>query len=320
MRRLRGPDRVAAERAHPEDERQQRGVSDHEHPLIIIARLSRMSEDATVGRLVALASGALRRGDARAFDPIVLRFLLRAHASADHADLGPQLESAFGIALERLAEARGTVDRARWLTLFVDVSGVSDDARVREAVERLAAALAREWPFDGAIDDGSASVEACLRASAVLDPEEVVPAAIDELERLAARAYRPGQALGSVGIHVRLGSALLTAFGCTERIPYAMLSEELVQSARRAWWDGAARRFDAPFDVNCDAAGVLYRLAALHRDPQYVSAAVVAAGADYDGDAAAILSSLEARLPLGDAGQCAAFGLALLERRSSRFR
>src|SRR6185436_20821472 len=82
------------------------------------------------------------------------------------------------------------------------------------------------------------------------------------------------------------------------RIPYAMLAEELMQFARRTLWDEAAAAFasapgalDRPFALNCLAASVYDRLARLHADDEYRAVAVIAAGADYRGDAARILSA-----------------------------
>ena len=111
--------------------------------------------------------------------------------------------------------------------------------------------------------------------------------AVDELERLVGTAYRPGARLGRprsadeaalLTAHAACASALLTAFEITGRLPYAMLAEELVQplTAIRLGLHAAL-----PSTVNCEAARVLCRLAALHEMPTIAAAAVVAPGADY---------------------------------------
>jgi uncharacterized protein YyaL (SSP411 family) len=121
-----------------------------------------------------------------------------------------------------------------------------------------------------------ASVEACLRASTVVVSADLVPAAVDELERIVGGAYRPGTGWSNAGAaragaadHVRAASALLTAFEYTGRLPYSMLAEELMQVARR---EVAS---DRDFVTCCEAARALCRLAALHDDAGVPGAAVV---------------------------------------------
>ena len=57
---------------------------------------------------------------------------------------------------------------------------------------------------------------------------------------------------------------------------------------------------------------MLCRLAALHDDPDYRGAAVIADGADYRADASRILEAQAARARAGSASDAAAYGLALL--------
>jgi uncharacterized protein YyaL (SSP411 family) len=136
-----------------------------------------------------------------------------------------------------------------------------------------------------------------------------VPDAIDELERIVAAAYRPGRGLarsvddpggarGRLDDYVRTSSALLTAFDFSGRLPYPMLAEELMQFARETLWDEGAGVFHDTFDrvqrsftLNCGAAGVLCRLAALHGRSDYRAAAVIRPDADHAADAARILCS-----------------------------
>ena len=94
-----------------------------------------------------------------------------------------------------------------------------------------------------------------------------------------------------------------------------MLAEELMQFAARTLGDADAAGFldgdtaSKPFALNCEAASVLYRLAALHRSDEYREAAVVAPAADYGRDAERILRWLAPEVPeAGLAG--AVYGLA----------
>ena len=41
----------------------------------------------------------------------------------------------------------------------------------------------------------SSSVDACLRATAIVDPDGLVQDAIDQLERVIGGGYRPGEGL-----------------------------------------------------------------------------------------------------------------------------
>jgi hypothetical protein len=281
--------------------------------------LNEVAFSARLARVESAVLAALERDRERTADPAVLLFLLRAYSVAERTDLGQRLESALGTAVQDYAASTATVERARWLTLFVEVCGVTEDARVRDAVAHLTRLLSRDWPDDD-VDAAAISIDACLSAGAMAGPDSIVAAAIDELERLVGRLYKPGRSLGALSTHLTVASALLTAFALTARIPYAMLAEELVQVARRDWWDGKQGVFAGSFEVNCDAARTLHRLAMLHGDADYVSAAVIAEEADYDLDAARILSSLEPQLPLLDGAPCARFGLALIERQTTGFR
>ncbi len=100
-----------------------------------------------------------------------------------------------------------------------------------------------------------------------------------------------------------------------------MLAEELMQSARRQWWDdttdttGASRAFaHAPGSSvadQCEAARVFCRLAVLHRDEDYRQAAILA-DADYTSDAERTLAALPHAVDaLGDTAGL--YGLALTE-------
>jgi uncharacterized protein YyaL (SSP411 family) len=173
-------------------------------------------------------------------------------------------------------------------------------------------------------------VEACLAGCHLLDPQSIVPDAIDELERIVAGAYRPGDGLahslneprgvrGRLVDHVRTSSALLAAYELTGRLPYPMLAEELMQFARQTLWDGDLGAFRDPdedaqtsFATNCRAARVLTRLWALHDRSDYRAAAVLASGADYGEDVTRILTAQLDTYRQQGLGS-AAYGLALAE-------
>jgi hypothetical protein len=251
------------------------------------------------------------------FAAAVPTFLLRHYLSTDGADL----RDALGVALaQALALAGGdapVIGRAAWLTLLVEATAVAEDERMLSAAGELIAGLQAEWPAQTRIDEASASVEACLRAAEIVNPDEVVQGAIDQLERVIGGSYRPGDGLVrerngirvrcSLGDHVRGASALLTAFELTGRLPYSMLAEELMAIA------GREPSPDADVAIQCEAARVLCRLAALHDDPGYRGAAVIATGADYRADASRILAAQSARALAGTPSDAAAYGLALLD-------
>ena len=234
---------------------------------------------------------------------------------------GDALQDALGLALARALDLAArdptVVGRASWLTLLVEATAVADDERMRPAIAELVAALQAGWPAQTAIDDVSASVEACLRAAEIVEPGDLLQNAIDHLERVIGGSYRPGDGLVrerdgirvrcGLADHVRGASALLTAFELTGRLPYSMLAEELIAIARRE--PPAA---GAP-EIRCELARVLCRLASLHDAPGYRGAALVAAGADYRAEAAHILAAESARARAGSPSAAAVYGLALLD-------
>jgi hypothetical protein len=262
----------------------------------------------------------IAREDVR--DAAVPTFLLRCYLSNEGFSTdGVDVRDALGVALaQALALAGGdatVIGRAAWLTLLVEATAVAEDERMLPAAAELIAGLEAEWPAQTRIDEASASVEACLRAAEIVDPEPLVQDAIDQLERVIGGSYRPGDGLVrerdgirlrcSFDDHVRGASALLTAFELTGRLPYSMLAEELMVIARRE------RPPDADLVIQCEAARVLCRLAALHDDPGYRGAAVIATGADYRADASRILAAQSARALAGSLAHAAAYGLALLD-------
>jgi hypothetical protein len=266
---------------------------------------------------------------APALDSVALTFLLRQYRATDRADLRATLETALGAALERPLLAGTTPERAGHLTALVEALPVADDGRVRAAVVALVDSLRAEWGAARSVDESAVSLDACLIASGALDDGDLVPGAIDEMERVIAGAYRPGEGLahelaagsprGFLADHVGCASALLAACVVTARVPYAMLAEELMQFARRTLWDESAGAFvaaagarDHPFPLNCAAVGVFCRLASLHGADDYRAAAVVVPGVDYRRDAARILESQSVQLDHEGLAR-AHYGLALAD-------
>jgi hypothetical protein len=246
-----------------------------------------------------------------AVDAGSLTFLLRQYLSTDRQDLRDALGTALAAALEHASSEPTSGGRAAWVILFAEVAAIAEDDRIVAAVAELVASLRAEWPASRGVDEGAASVEACLVASRLLDPKELVPPAIDQLEHVVGGAYQPGAGVrGGLANQVRAASALLTAFEITGRLPYSMLAEELMQTARRADPDRAS---PSAFVAHCDAARVFCRLAALHDDAEYRKAAVTLSDADYRGDAARILAAQSPRVVGAPPAHAAAYGLALLD-------
>ena len=272
-------------------------------------------------RIAELEEAAARAAEAAAgedaVDAAVPALLLRRYLAAG----GETLQDTLGLALARALALAGSdpavVGRAAWLTLLVEATAVADDQRILPAAVALIAGLQAAWPALTRIDELAASVEACLRAAEIVDPGGLVQDAIDHLERVIGGSYRPGDGLVrerdgirvrcGIDDHVRSASALLTAFELTGRLPYAMLAEELIAIARRE------PEASGELVIRCELARVLCRLAALHDDPGYRGAAVIATGADYRAEASRVLSAESARARAGTPSAAAAYGLALLD-------
>jgi hypothetical protein len=287
-----------------------------------------MLTEAAIEWITGAVVTAVERGET--VDAPALTFLLRRYLATDRADLRAAREPALASALECQAAAETTDQRAEWLTLFSEASAISDDTRIHTAGADLIGALRQEWGRVTEVDAGAASVDACLGGCHLLDPQSIVPDAIDELERIVAAAYRPGGGLarsinepdglrGRLADHVRTSSALLTAYEITGRLPYPMLAEELMQFARQNLWDGHAGAFCDPsqdthrsFMTNCHAARVLTRLGMLHGRSDYQAAAVLASDACYRDDVARILTA-QGETYRQQGLTSAAYGLALGE-------
>ena len=296
------------------------------------------ADAAAVDQLVDLGLRALEHHEPIA--PTALTLLVRRYAATGREDLGSALGSALARALETVTVDLTTTDRPdqwaasslapEWIWLFLEAAAISDDGRLSSATAALVSGLHREWPLNGNVGAATRSIDACMCAAHPIGRPELIAGLVDELERVIGLTYRPGLGVmrtisasepdaGSLFDQASAASALLTAYSLTGRLPYSMLAEELLQVARRRWWDGENGGFSVAdggslkrFVWNCDAARVLCRLAALRGDREYQEAALVAVESDYAGDAARTLSRLEsANDQFGLAG--AVYGLALIE-------
>ena len=301
---------------------------------------------ATLDAIAARILDAIAQGEPAS--PDATMFLLRHYVTSERDDLREPLGTALAEALEAASRDTSPLARAAWLTLFVEAAAIADDERILQSAGAIVDGLRADWPIDAATAAGliaaAASVDACLRASSVFDPE-VVPPAIDELERFIGGAYRPGEGLSFARsraearasdalagarafqasdrdgraeadaeartAHVSASSALLTAFEVTGRLPYSMLAEELMQPVRRVF---AAENLV----LDCRSVRVLCRLAALHDDTGYRAAAVLAPDADYRADAARILRAHASEALEAEVADAALYGIALRELISLR--
>lgn len=208
--------------------------------------------------------------------PSALRFLIRQYTAAGQPDVQAALERFLTAGLTLFDAERDPSARMQWLLVFAEASAIVEDDRMAEAVQR--------W----------------------------LPPVVDGLEAFVRSVYEPGEGLAgaSFGTHMRCASALLGAFDLTGRLPYPMLAEEIMQTARRQWWATGPVHLDvAP---TCIAVQVCCRLASLHRDADYAASAVIAVAPTYLEDAALALASLEPRYR-DEPAAAADYGLALLD-------
>jgi transketolase len=216
--------------------------------------------------------------------PAAVTFLLRRYADTGVEALRPLVEQGLTAALNVLTSNADPRLRCEWLSAMNHALALSDDDRIEQAV---AGSLA---------------------------------SAIDDLETLVGRSYEPGYGLdgGTLADHVRSALALLAAFDITGRLPYSMLAEELLQFARRQWWQDDRGAFAGDVRDNAVAARVLCGLEILRQDPQYAEAAVVAHDTRYAHDVGRILAAIASDQP-ERSGAAADYGLALLDWFALRF-
>jgi len=141
------------------------------------------------------------------------------------------------------------------------------------------------------VDRNAMMVGAFIRAAALFDDIWLRDFALKSLEAVIVPAYKPGDGVahaepdgdapavrGLLTDQVHVASALIWAHAATGQLPYSMLAAELMQFAIRQLWDERVSAFRdradpddplIPFELNCLAACVLDRLAALTGDREY---------------------------------------------------
>jgi hypothetical protein len=209
--------------------------------------------------------------------PSSLLFLLRRYLSTGRLDIRDALEHGLAGAVIELERATDARLRVQWLFVCAEAESLTDDAWMGETVRRR------------------------------------LPLAVESLEAAVRAHYEPGDGMTEVDLAGQLhyALALLDAFALTSRTPYAMLGEELCLVACRQSFDATRATFGSPA-LDCAAAHLLTRLAALHREPDYVAQAVVAPGVDYESWAGQLFEALALRDPIHPE-LAAPYGLALLE-------
>ena len=216
--------------------------------------------------------------DGTAVSPAMLTFMLRRYIASGRPDLRGPLERGLAQAIERVGVERDLFARTEWLSTLSESALVVDDQQLLDAV--------------------GASL----------------PSVVDDLERRVQTAYEPGEGLcdATIGEHFKLATSLLTVFELTSRTQYAMLAEELLQIARRRWWNESLGTFNAEFEANCRAVRVLCGLAALHADRTYLASAVIHRNACYATDARLTLAWLSAEYQ-DHPDAASLYGIALLD-------
>lgn len=268
-----------------------------------------------IGRIVGTVLEADARGEP--LDPAALALLLRHYVATGRDEAAAAVERGLARGLDTIA---GADDDAAWLELFAEAAPLTDDERLPAAAEVLTARVRATWPSRrGGVAAAMRSAGACLAASRILDSSTrnaVIRSAVDELERIVGRVYRPGEAIahslekpdeddGDLRDHVESAAALLNAYEISGRLPYSMLAEELVQRAARTLTSD-------DFFVRGAMARVLCRLAALHDDEEYRQIAVLAGQSDYAADAGRMLTAMSPQWQ--EFGAAAAiYGLAMDE-------
>ena len=322
--------RVARERARqrrqPDNERGQGHVSDRSQSDDYNLRAAVDDRSAPFSDLDGLTDGVIAAAFDGPPDPEVLTFLLRRYRATGRDDLTAILEPALARGVGTSRSAAACTARARWLEAFVTAAPLSSDPRMQTAIEDLVAALRGEWKRIDRVADLLIAVDACLLATSAFETPGLVRDAVDQLERTVGAAYRPGCGVASsirqpdgarlLSDQIAGVSALVNACIFTGRLPYGMLAEELMQFARRTFWNDDAGAFAdeaerrTAYVANCDAARALCRLVRLVEDEEYRTGAVVASDSDYRGDASRILAT-QLDVARADAARAAPYGLAL---------
>jgi uncharacterized protein YyaL (SSP411 family) len=135
------------------------------------------------------------------------------------------------------------------------------------------------------VDTNAMMIGAFIRAAALCDDVWLRDFALQAVESVIVPVYKPGDGVGHVsggrdadGVsglladQIHVAEALIWAHAATGQLPYSMLAAEVLQFAIRTMWDANAECFRdrvdpedplIPFELNCHAARVLDRLAAL---------------------------------------------------------
>ena len=168
---------------------------------------------------------------------------------------------------------------------------------------------------DGSVDHtlysgaNATMASAALRASAATNDTGLGEFALRSLERILLSAYRPGEGVahyidggrpfvrGLLDDQIAMASAQIDAYDATGNIVYAMMAQELAHYAIRTMWDEEQGGFFdrslandeeriglmgdrlKPFVANCEAAGVLRRLADVSGEAAFVDRANAALSA-----------------------------------------
>jgi uncharacterized protein YyaL (SSP411 family) len=202
-------------------------------------------------------------------------------------------------------------DNAALLHLYVEASlqRASDDclARAGALVRWVKAELANE-PSGGFynarsgtlvdrsmyVDRNAQMVAGFLRAAALFEDPWLRDFALKSFEAVVLPGYSPGGGVahivdadatvrGLLTDQVHASGAAIWAHAVTEQLPYSMLAAELMQFAIRTMWDDSAGAFRdraspadplQPFQLNCEAACVLDRLATLTGDSAHHDRAI----------------------------------------------
>ena len=141
------------------------------------------------------------------------------------------------------------------------------------------------------VDRNAMMIAALLRAAALFGDSQLRNAALASFESVVVPTYVPGDGVahvasgpygdvvrGLLSDQVHAAAALIWAHAATGLLPYSMLAAELMQYAIRQMWSDRDEAFRdraaehdprVPFELNCLAASVLHRLAALTGESAY---------------------------------------------------
>jgi uncharacterized protein YyaL (SSP411 family) len=212
-----------------------------------------------------------------------------------------------GVALQLPRFTERAADTLRYIqnTLADPVDGAWRSSQMADpAYYGVSTALERSNLSSPAVSDriyadaAAAMVSSALHAARVFEDEGLRAFAVKSLERVLLGCYKPGsgvahwsggqsRARGLLADQVAMATACLDTFDVTGNVVYEMMAEELAHFTLRVMWDDHAggffdREHDAaddeigllrqglkPFVVNCDAAGMLRRVAASSGDHEF---------------------------------------------------